>query len=104
MGKTKDLNQRLRAHQSGYGSNSTQPEHLRPYAYFAFICGFNGNERMMYYVENKWKQNINRLKNLGIQDPRIWANEGGNDILNLNLTNFGVAETREELRLVSLFR
>ena len=61
-------------------------------------------ERMMYYVENKWKQNINRLKNQGIQDPRIWANEGGNDILNLNLTNFGVAETREELRLVTLFR
>jgi hypothetical protein len=35
VGKTKDLHQRMVFHQSGHGSRSSLPEHLRPYAYFA---------------------------------------------------------------------
>ena len=52
IGKTRDLHQRMRSHQSGHESQSTQPEHLRPYAYFVYICGFNGNETMMFYVDD----------------------------------------------------
>jgi predicted GIY-YIG superfamily endonuclease len=104
IGKTKDLHQRMRSHQSGHGSLSSQPEHLRPYAYFAYICGFNGNETMMYYVENQWKQSLNNIRNQGIQDPKVWAQRGGNDVLNLNLSNFGIDDTRSELRLVLLFK
>ena len=103
VGKTKDLHERIRSHQSGNGSLSSQPEHLRPYAYFGYICGFNGNETMMFYVEEKWKEEIKRLRARGIHDPKQWASRGGNEVLNLNLSNFGVEDTRAELRLVLLF-
>jgi hypothetical protein len=49
IGKTLDLNKRLRAHNSGHGSQTSQLLHLHPYSFFAYICGFNGNEGMMYY-------------------------------------------------------
>ena len=104
IGKTKDLNARLRSHQSGYGSRQSQPEHLRPYAYFAYICGFNGNEMMMFYIEKQWKEMIQRLIRQGINNPTLWAERGGNDVLNLRLDNFGVRNTRSELRLVLLFK
>ena len=104
IGKTKDLNQRLRAHQSGNGSYTTQPEHLRPYCYFAYICGFDGNEATMFYIERQWKEIVVRMKTQGIHDPRLWACMGGNEVLNLNLRNFGIEDTRTELRLVLLFR
>ena len=103
IGKTKDLHQRMRSHQSGNGSTSTQPEHLCPYVFFAYICGFEGDERMMFYVEQKWKECIHALRMQGIHDPRVWANNGGNDVLNLDLSNFGIMNTRDELRLVLLF-
>ena len=40
IGKTTNLIERLRAHNYGYGSSSTEPAHLRPYA-SAYIYGFN---------------------------------------------------------------
>jgi predicted GIY-YIG superfamily endonuclease len=104
IGKTKDLHQRMRSHQSGFGSNSTQPEHLRPFAYFAYICGFDGNDKLMFYLERKWKENVSELRNNGIHDPRIWATQGGNGILNLDLSNFGIMDNRSELRLILLFK
>jgi predicted GIY-YIG superfamily endonuclease len=104
IGKTKDLHQRMRAHQSGHGSLTTQPEYLRPYAYYAYICGFDGNEHMMFYVEQQLKESITQLRGQGINDPRVWANIGGNAVLNLDLSNFGLRDTRDELRLVLLFK
>ena len=104
IGKIKDLNQRMRSHQSGRGSNSTQPQNLRPYAYFAYIFGFNEKETMIFYIERKWKEFILGIRNQGIHDQNIWASEGGNSILNLNLENFGVTNTREELQLVLLYK
>ena len=56
IGKTKNLIERLRAHNSGYRSSSTEPAHPRPYALFACIRGFNENNHLMYYIENKWKE------------------------------------------------
>ena len=80
------------------------PEYLRPYAYYAYICGFNGNETLMYYIEQQWKLSINRLRSYGINDPRVWVERGGNEMLELNLSNFGVQDTRSELRLIMLFK
>ena len=104
IGKTKDLNQRLKSHQSGYGSYSTMPEHLRPYAYYAYLCGFNGDKSLMFYIERQWKERVNRMKRNGINDPRVWAHNGGNEMLNLNLNNFGIQNARSELCLVLLFK
>ena len=58
IGKTKDMHQRLRSHQSGYGSYSSMPEYLRPYAYYAYICGFNSDKSLMFYIERQWKISI----------------------------------------------
>ena len=58
----------------------------------------------MFYIERQWKERVNRMKWNGINDPRAWANNGGNNIMNLNLTNFGIQNTRSELRLVLLFK
>ena len=104
IGKTKDSHQRMMSHQSGFDSNTTHPEYLRPYAYFAYICGFNGNESIMFYIERQWKESVNRLRMQGYHDPKIWATLGGNDVMNLDLTNFGIVDTRSELRLILLFK
>ena len=104
IGKTKDLHQRMRSHKSGNGSSSTQPDHLRPYVFFAYICGFNGDDSMMFYIEQQWKESIRRLRMQGIHEPKILAQQGGNDVLNLDLSNYGIENTRDELRLVLLYK
>ena len=58
----------------------------------------------MYYIEGKWKEYVKRMICCGINDPRVWAATGGSEILNLNLSNFGINDTRLELRLVPLFK
>ena len=57
IGETKCLRTRLREHNSGYGSSSTEPSYLRPFAVTAYICGFNGLETLRLFVEDKWKEN-----------------------------------------------
>ena len=104
IGKTLDLNTRLRSHNSGHGSRTSQPLHLRPYSFFAYICGFNGNESLMYYIEQKWKNNIARLISQGEQRPHQWARRGGNELMNCDLSNYGITDTRSELRLILLFK
>ena len=59
---------------------------------------------MMLYVEQKWKHFVNEIRSQGLNDPRIWASSGGNKILNLNLSNFGINDTRSELRLVLMYQ
>ena len=55
-GKTNSICRRLMQHNSGFGSTSTEPIHLRPFALYAYICGFNGNQDLMFYVEQQWKE------------------------------------------------
>jgi hypothetical protein len=43
-----------------------------------------------------------RIRMQGIHNLRSWAQRGGNDVLDLNLSNFGVDDTRSELQLVLL--
>ena len=56
LSKTTNLIERLRMHKSGYGSSSTEPTHLRPYVLFAYICGFNEDNQLMYYIEKNGKK------------------------------------------------
>ena len=58
----------------------------------------------MFYLERKWKENVSQSRNNGMHDPRMWATQGGNDILDLDLSNFGIIDTRSELHLILLFK
>ena len=41
IGTTLCLRNRLQAHNCGHGAAETTPMYLRPFALFAYICGFN---------------------------------------------------------------
>ena len=102
IGETVCIRQRLKQHNSGYGSTSTTPSYLRPFAVLAFICGFNGNKTLRRVVEQKWKERRDFLIRNGINDPRQWARSGNDVIQNINDVSFNV--DKSELRLVLLFR
>ena len=68
IGKTNNIRTRIQQHNSGVGSISTEPLHLRPYALFAYICGFESNNDLMFYVERIWKQKRDRLIRNGVND------------------------------------
>ena len=78
--------------------------HLCPYLVFSYICRFNGNQKFIYYIEHKWKDNVIRLRSQGINDPFIWSLRGGNKFLNIDLSNYGISETMYELYLIHLFK
>ena len=103
IGTTNCLKTRLKAHNMGHGALSTEPAYLRPYALFAYICGFGGGRRdLRYYVENKWKEKRDELISNGTTDIKTLA-MGGNDVLQrLHESQFGIAPT--ELTLVCLFK
>ena len=46
IGTTLCLTNRLQAHNCGRGAAETNPMYLRPFALFAYICGFNENSCM----------------------------------------------------------
>ena len=102
VGKTKCLRTRINQHNSGFGSTSTEPTHLRPFAVMAYICGFENNDHLMLHVERKWKDNREMLIRNDIMDTRVWA-RGGQDVINrLDVERFGVQQS--DLRLVLLFK
>ncbi|HIB92148.1 TPA: GIY-YIG nuclease family protein, partial [Candidatus Poribacteria bacterium] len=43
IGETNNIHVHLNQHNSGYGSQTTCLLSLRPYALFAYVCGFEGN-------------------------------------------------------------
>ena len=55
IGETKNIHACLNAHNSGNGANSTLPESLRPYALFAYVCGFEDNKTLRQNFEKTWK-------------------------------------------------
>jgi predicted GIY-YIG superfamily endonuclease len=103
IGTTNCLKTRLKAHNSGHGALSTEPTYLRPYALFAYICGFGGGRSdLRYHIEKKWKEKRDELIRNGETDIKELA-MGGNDVLQrLQESQFGVAPT--ELTLVCLFK
>jgi hypothetical protein len=102
IGETNCLRDRLKQHNSGYGSLSTEPSYLRPFAVMAFICGFNGEKNLRRFIEQKWKEKRDSLAQNGINDIRRWAHCGNEVIENLDETAFNTEKS--ELRLILLFR
>ncbi len=102
IGETNCLRDRLKQHNSGYGSLSTEPSYLRPFAVMAFICGFNGEKNLRRFIEQKWKEKRDSLVQNGINDIRRWAHCGNEVIDNLDETAFNTEKS--ELRLILLFR
>ena len=102
VGMTKCLRSRINQHNSGYGSMSTEPSYLRPFAVLGYICGFDNNTDLQLHMERKWKDKINELKGLNVMDPRIWARSGQSIISVLDENRFGIEKC--DLKLVLLFR
>ena len=50
-GKTLSIRRRIQQHNSGVGSVSTEPLHLQPFALFAYICGFDSKNDLLFYIE-----------------------------------------------------
>ncbi len=55
IGETMNISSRLNDHNSGYGSATTLPLSLRPYALFAYVCGFDGDKVLRRNFEYMWK-------------------------------------------------
>ena len=105
IGETICIRQRLRQHNSGYGSNSTCPSYLRPFARMAYICGFTGEnqKRLRRQIEHLWKIKRNYLISHGQSDPRVWARSGEEIIADVTSDRtYHIDEST--LRLVCLFR
>ena len=101
IGKTFSIRTRIKQHNSGIGSTSTEPMHLRPYALFAYICGFNKNNDLMLYIERVWKEKRDQLIRNGVNDPKAWAYCGEEIINIINEDRFGIKPS--DLTLVCLF-
>ena len=101
IGKTKCIRTRIQKHNSGVGAVDTEPLHLRPYAMFAYICGFNSQSDLLFYIEDAWKQKRDQMIRNGVNDAKAWA-LGGEEVINgLDEDNFGVKPS--DLTLVCLF-
>ena len=53
MDKTMSICKRIQQHDSGVGSTSTEPLHLRPCALLAHLSGFNSRNNLLLFVETK---------------------------------------------------
>ena len=102
IGMTDAIRRRVQEHNSGIGSKSTAPAHLRHYALYSFICGFSCNRDLCFYVERQWKDKRDRMISNGVQDTRVWANCGEEVISELDIENYGV--NASDLTMVNLFK
>ena len=101
IGKTKSIRNRIRQHNSGVGLVATEPLHLRPYALFAYICGFDSKNDIIFYMERVWKERRDQSIRNGVNDIKAWARCGAEIIEEMDEQNFGVKPT--DLTLVCLF-
>ena len=58
----------------------------------------------MYYIEHKFEDNVRCLRYQGISNPCIWLHRGGNVLINIYLSNYGISETIPELNLICLLK
>ena len=100
IGMTNSIRERIKQHNSGVGSVSTEPLHLRPYALLAYICGFDLRTEYMQYIEQRWKFERDQLIKRGINDPISWAEAGGAVIDSMNANNDG---EQHPFKLVCMF-
>ena len=102
IGTTANLRTRLQQHNTGNGSSSTEPSHLRPYALLAYICGFGGRRNLRLLVEERWKRRRDQEIANGNNDSREWARCGQDVINELNHSDYGMESN--DLTLILLFR
>ena len=62
---------RIQQHNSRLGSVSTEPIHLRPYDFLAYIGGFD-SKTDIFNVENLWKEIRDRQIINGVNDAKAW--------------------------------
>ena len=89
IGMTISIRNRIKQHDSGVGSVSTEPLHLRPYALLAYICGFDLWTEYMQYIEQRCKFERDKLIKRGINGPISWAEAGGTVLDGMNANNPG---------------
>ena len=73
VGQTLYLSQRLNQHNSGSGSTQTRSEFLRPWALFAYICGFDTGKDERLAVESEWKTAVLALSPHALLDEKATA-------------------------------
>ena len=99
----KSIRTRIRQHNTGIGATSTEPIHLRPFALYAYICGFDGNQDLMFYVEREWKEKRNMLIRNGINDINAWARCGSEVIGCMRTDEEAFGSLPFELSLICVF-
>ena len=70
IGETANIITRLNQHNSGYGSQTTCPLSLRPYALFAYVCGFDDNWNLRRQFEFMWKQRRDEERMRGMNNMK----------------------------------
>lgn len=104
IGQTICIRRRIKEHNSGYGSQSTTPSYLRPFALMAYICGFNGERsELRLHMERQWKLKRDYMIRMGNNDPRDWA-RAGQDVIDTVVNDHQFNVDASDLRLVCLFR
>ncbi|KAL3924935.1 MAG: hypothetical protein SGILL_000742 [Bacillariaceae sp.] len=58
IGMTHKLSERLKQHNSGFGSLQTSPLPLRPWTLYAYVTGFGNNTKMMRSFESNWQNAV----------------------------------------------
>ena len=76
IGMTMNIKNRLNQHNSGNGSSYTTSLNLRPWALFAYIVGFDGDRRTMFYIEQRWKLRRQQEIDRGMNNPKEIARLG----------------------------
>ena len=77
IGQTVCLLQRVQDHNSWNGSNTKQPEYLRPFILMAYIRGFVGiPKNLREHINYEWSKRLKELITNEINDPRRWARCG----------------------------
>ena len=105
VGETICLRTRLAKHNSGYGGDHVNTPNLRPFAFRAFICGFEGEKDIRKQVADLWQQKVDNLRLLyNIDDHHQWALSGQSVIESLHSQRHSDSNSHSELRLVCLFR
>lgn len=93
--KTKCLRSSLLKHNSGINSSTSNTAHLRPYALFAYICGFEGDSNLISLAQNTWEQKCHQSMNLTRSEALSYGQAVVSE-LNLDLDS-------SDLRMVKLF-
>ena len=102
IGETENISRRLHEHNSGYKrSTLSTPKSYRPYALFAYICGFNRNRNVRRYIEFEWKKKIAEERERGVICFKQYARCVSCIISRISYDVFQIDQS--ELRLITNF-